>query len=301
MNLHRLDLNLLVALDALLTEQNITRAAGRLNLSPSATSGALARLREYFGDELLTQIGRRMVPTPLGESLQQGVRDCLLHIQATVETRPTFDPATATRNFKLIMSDYVCSVVMPPALRRLAEEAPHVTIELIGTYASPWEVLDRGEVDLLVLPQQHVKEVHPSDVLFEDEYVCVLWKDHPRVGESLSFEQFLELGHVVTRVGAQQRPPTVDQWFFEKYGHQRRIEVIAMNFTTAPLLLVGTQRIATMHRRLAEVFARQLPLRILPTPVPMPRLIEVMQWHRYRDADPGRVWLCHALKAAIET
>src|ERR1700761_6907918 len=98
MNLNRLDLNLLIALDALLTERSITRAAERLNLSPSATSGALGRLRDFFEDELLTQMGRRMVPTPLGESLQGSVRDCLLHVQATVEIRPQFDPLNSRRN-----------------------------------------------------------------------------------------------------------------------------------------------------------------------------------------------------------
>src|ERR1700733_7813339 len=98
MNLNRLDLNLLVALDALLLERNITHAAERLNLSPSAMSGALARLRTYFDDEILAQIGRRMVPTPLGESLQSRVRECLLLVQATVETRPQFDPLQTKRN-----------------------------------------------------------------------------------------------------------------------------------------------------------------------------------------------------------
>src|ERR1700754_1754287 len=107
MNLHRLDLNLLVALDALLTERSITRASERLHLSPSATSGALARLRTYFDDELLTQIGRRMGPTPLGARRQSAVRDCILHTQQTVEVRPQFAPAPARRNFKLHMSDYV--------------------------------------------------------------------------------------------------------------------------------------------------------------------------------------------------
>jgi LysR family transcriptional regulator, nod-box dependent transcriptional activator len=118
MNLNRLDLNLLVALDALLTERSITRASERLHLSPSATSGALARLRTYFADELLTQIGRRMVPTPLGESLQGAVRDCLLHVQQTVEIRPQFDPATSKRNFRIKMSDFVSTVLMPPVSRR---------------------------------------------------------------------------------------------------------------------------------------------------------------------------------------
>ena len=144
MNLNRLDLNLLVALDVLLTERSITHAAEHLNLSPSATSGALARLRVFFDDELLTQIGRRMAPTPLGESLQASVRDCLLHVQATIDIRPQFDPLNSKRNFRLMMSDYVSTVLMPGALRRLQREAPGITIELLANENEPWQALSRG-------------------------------------------------------------------------------------------------------------------------------------------------------------
>src|SRR5262245_4933192 len=112
MRFNRLDLNLLVALDALLAEQNITRAAERLHLSQSAVSGALARLREHFQDELLVQVGRRMTRTPLAESLAQPVREILAQVQATVERRPGFDPSTSDRQFSIMVSDYVTTVLM---------------------------------------------------------------------------------------------------------------------------------------------------------------------------------------------
>ena len=140
-SLRHLDLNLLVALDALLEEQSVAAAGKRLHLSPSATSGALARLREYFGDEILTQIGRRMVLTPLGEILRSSVRDCLLHIQSTVELRPGFDPSTSTRSFVLMMSDYVATVLMPPTLQGLQQSARGISIELLSTTSGrgrPW-------------------------------------------------------------------------------------------------------------------------------------------------------------------
>ena len=112
MNLHLFDLNLLVTLDALLAEKNVTRAGMRMNLSQSAMSGALARLRDFFQDELLVPMGRKMVLTPLAEDLVQPVRDVLLQIQATVATKPHFEPATSTRHFTLAVSDYVTSVLM---------------------------------------------------------------------------------------------------------------------------------------------------------------------------------------------
>jgi LysR family nod box-dependent transcriptional activator len=291
MNLNRLDLNLLVALDVLLSERSITHAAERLNLSPSATSGALARLRVYFDDELLTQIGRRMVPTPLGESLEASVRDCLLHVQATVDIRPQFNPLNSKRNFKLMMSDYVSTVLMPRALQRLQREAPGVTIELIGNENEPWAALSRGEIDFLVLPRNFIRQDHPAEVLFEDDYVCVCWS-----GNTL---MCLQLGHVVARIGTQ-RPPTIDEWFFERFGHARHVEVIATNFNSVPHLLVGTNRISIMHRRLALAYGRALPLKILPSPVVMPQLVEMIQWHKYRDRDPGRAWLCDVLRSAAE-
>lgn len=296
MNLNRLDLNLLIALDALLTERSITRAAERLNLSPSATSGALARLRIFFEDELLTQIGRRMAPTPLGEALQSRVRECLLLIQATVEERPNFDPKHSHRHFRLMMSDYVSTVIMPEALRRMQQEAPGVTIELLGNENEPWEALNRGEIDCLILPQQFIKGEHPAEVLFEDDYVCVTWSDNPSVGDAISEEQCLALGHIVTRIGTV-RPPTIDAWFFERFGRRRRVEVTATNFNSVPHLLVGTTRVSFMHRRLAEAYCRALPLRILPAPMVMPQLVEMIQWHKFRDRDPARAWLVQLLKS----
>jgi LysR family transcriptional regulator, nod-box dependent transcriptional activator len=297
MNLNRLDLNLLVALDALLVERSITRAAERLHLSPSATSGALARLRDYFGDELLTQIGRRMVPTPLGESLQVAVRDCLLHVQATVEIKPHFDPATSNHNFKLMMSDYVATVLMPCVLQRMQREAPGVTIELLANDEEPWESLSRGEIDFLVLPKNFVRADHPAQVLFEDEYVCVCWSGNTLVGDSITLEQCLALGHVVARLGSQ-RPPTIDAWFFERFGHARRVDVIATTFGSVPHMLVGTNRLSIMHRRLASVYCESLALKVLPVPIEMPRLVEMIQWHQYRDRDPARIWLADVLTSA---
>jgi len=299
MNLHRLDLNLLVALDALLSERSITRAAQRLNLSPSATSGALARLRTYFGDQLLTQEGRRMVPTPLGESLQASVRDCLLHVQATVDVRPHFDQATSTRTFILMMSDYVSAVLMPGVLRRIQQEAPSVVIELLANSA-PWAALDRGEADFVIIPENFMRREHPSQPLFEDDFVCVCWAGNELVGDAITSEQFLQMSHVIARIGTE-RPPTIDAWFFERFGHVRRVGVIAMNFTSVPQLLIGTTRIALMHRRLAEEYLKALPIKVLAAPFSMPKLVEVIQWHRYRDADPGRIWLHTLLQEAARS
>lgn len=299
MNFHRLDLNLLVTLDVLLTERSVTRAAQRLNRSASATSEALGRLREFFEDELMTPAGRRMVPTPLGESLAEPLRQSLIQLRATVEARPTFDAGQSHRQFRLMLSDYVSTVLLPGVLRRLQQEAPYITIDLLPHLDEPWAALDRGEFDFLIVPDRFQQEGHPWEMLFRDDYVCAIWADNPLVGEHLSLAQFLELGHVRPSFG-KQRAPAIEEWFFARFGHQRRVEVATTTFNSVPQLLVGTHRIATMHRRLAEYYAGHLPLRLLPPPVEMPPLVEVIQWHRYNQLDPGLKWLLGVLKEVAE-
>lgn len=296
MNFHRLDLNLLVTLDVLLTERSITRAAQRLHRSASATSEALGRLRTFFGDELLTPVGRRMVPTPLGESLAAPIRQCLIHIRATVEARPVFDPAQSRRQFRLMLSDYVSTVLMPGVLQRLQREAPGVTIDMLPLMDDPRTALDRGAFDFLVIPDKFQQEDHPWAELFRDGYVCATWSENPLVGESLTLDQFLDLGHVRPSFGMFQRTPAIEEWFFARFGRERRVEVITTTFNNVPQLLVGTHRIATMHRRLAEYYADRLPLRLLPPPIEMPPLVEIIQWHKYSQADPALQWMLGVLK-----
>ena len=300
MRFNRLDLNLLVALDALLTDQNITRASERLHLSQSAMSGALARLREHFQDELLVLVGRRMTRTPLAENLVKPVRDILAQIQATVERRPTFDPATSDRRFSLMVSDYITIVLMSRVLQRAAREAPGITFELLFPDSSQLETLDSGEIDFLITPREYIASEHPSLDLIEEAYACVAWDQNPVSASSISFEQYLSMGHVVVRFG-KMRVPSFDEWFFARFGVSRRVEVIAQSFTAVPQLLIGTQRIATMHRRLALHYQKLMPLRLLPPPIEIPRLTECIQWHKAHDNDGGIIWLRSLIKDVAST
>jgi LysR family transcriptional regulator, nod-box dependent transcriptional activator len=300
MRFHQLDLNLLVALDALLTERSITLAGQKLHMSQSGMSSGLARLREYFGDDLLVLIGKKMVPTPLGESLAEPVRRILLDIQSTLDAKPGFDPGTSTRRFTLMMSDYVATVLMTEVTRRVARLAPGVGFELLSNIAqSPFEYLDRGEVDVLIMPEEVVPGAHPKDRLFEDGYVCIVCADNPDVGDSLSLGQYLNLGHVVLQF-ARGRTPAIDEWFLAQSGHVRRIEVVAMNFNMLPQFIVGTRRIATVHRRLAQYFLKLMPLRIIEPPLALPTLIESAHWNIAFDRDPGNLWLRQVLKDSAQ-
>lgn len=290
MHFKKLDLNLLVALDTLLIERSITRAGERMNLSQSAMSSALGRLRDYFGDELLVQSGRAMLPTPLAETIAVSVREILLQVEATLSARPVFDPSSSGRHFKLLLSDYVATVLMARLLPRLQAEAPGITIEVLPVLESPAEVLDRGEVDFLVLPAQYLRLDRLSAVLMEDRFTCAVWTGNRMVDSALTLERFLDLAHVVVRFGSP-RTPSLDEWFLGSLGHRRRVEVIANDFGSLLRMLVGTQRIATVPRRLLQYYGGYLPLRELALPIEVPPLCEVLAWHALRDRDPAGIWM----------
>lgn len=293
MRFKKLDLNLLVALDALLQERNISRAAERLNLSQPAMSNALARLREYFGDELLIPVGRQMMRSPRAESLQQPVREILLRVDSDVVAPAVFDPATSIRSFSMLVSDFTTTVFMPPLLRALYASAPFIQIHLEAQSRMPHELLEEGVADFLIIPMQYVSSLHPCVPLFEDDYVVVSWDGHPTVRDSLSREQYLQAGHVVSSFGSggSRNLPVLEGWFLEREGIARKIEVTASTMAALPSLVVGTPRLATVHRRIALHAQQHLPIRIWPTPMKIPKLVQMLQWNKVREADPGLRWI----------
>jgi DNA-binding transcriptional LysR family regulator len=299
MRFNHLDLNLLVALDVLLEEQNITRAAERLHMTQSATSGVLSRLRTYFEDELLVQVGRKMQPTPYAVELSEPVREVLLTIQSSITAKPVFSPAASKRHFRLVTSDYLISVLFAQVIQKIHQEAPNITFEMLGPSDNSGELLVRGEVDLMIVPERYIIDGHPSQLLFEEDHVCVVWQGNTQVGDSLTLEQYMEMGHVSVGFG-RTRHMSIEEWFMNQYGFNRRLEVITNDFNTLPQLIVGTQRIATMHQRLARLYAEYLPLRILPPPVKIPVMREFMLWHRSVEGDPMHRWLRERISEFIQ-
>jgi DNA-binding transcriptional LysR family regulator len=195
-----------------------------------------------------------------------------------------------------MMSDYVATVLMSEVLRRAEAVAPRVRFNVVSNdIAIPTEFLERADVDLLIMPRDYLSDKHPREDLYTEDYACIVWNENPLVGDTVTQEQYLSLGHVVLQFG-RGRIPVQDEWFLTKLGVTRRIEVLAMNFNSVPQLIVGTKRIATIHRRLAEWHARYLPLRILAPPYELPSLTEAVQWHSIFTEDAGNRWLRTLLK-----
>lgn len=290
MRFNGLDLNLLVALDALLTERSISRAAERLFLSQPAMSNALTRLRDYFNDPLLAASGRQMMLTPRGESLVEPVREVLMRIDSTIAAQPTFDPSTESRAFTLLVSDYTTTVFIPALVERLYREAPHIRLELKAQQQNPASLIDRGDADLLIMPSQYVLEEHPSQPIFEEQYVCVTWEGNTRIRDQLTFDDYMSAGHVVGQYSGS-RTPAFDSWFLDSVEAKRRVEVTAPTLAVLHRMVIGTDRIATVHRRLVAGDIDHLPIRIWQPPMQIPKLIQVMQWHKHRSNDLALTWL----------
>ncbi|MFT4077601.1 MAG: LysR family transcriptional regulator [Asticcacaulis sp.] len=290
MRFGRLDLNLLVALDVLLAERNVTVAADRLCLSQSAMSGALARLREYFDDELLINTGRKMILTPRAESLVTPVRNVLLQIKTTITTTPEFLPAESDRNFSIVMSDYSLDVMVAPALAQIALLAPNLTFEISPIGDRPIGQLESREIDLLITIDQAVSDQHPKATLFTDDYVVIAWDQNTEIGEFLDRETYGALGHVTVQFG-KARLPTLEEYFLQTLKIKRRIEMFAPSFTSVPRLIAGTNRIATVHRRMAQKAAETMPLRLYDVPAEMPKVTQVVQWHASASDDQALMWV----------
>jgi len=294
MRYHKLDLNLLIALKALLAEKNVTRAGESVHVTQSAMSGILARLRDYFGDPLIVQIGRKMELTPLAESLVDPVNDVLLRIDATIATRPAFNPSSTQRQFSIVASDYSISVLLLDVLRRVHRDAPGMSIEFRNPSETAAAELDAGEVDFIINPETQNSPMASGVVLFEDSYTIVVDTENSEVGDSIDVEQYLALRHVAFKSG-KHGLPQFETWVANRYGDERRVEVVAHAFYLLPQLVIGTSRIATMHTRLAKQLIDGRPLRLVRPAFEIPRLVEVLQWHKYRDLDPGSMWLRDAI------
>ena len=297
MRFGRLDLNLLVALDALLTERSVSLAADRLCLSQSATSSALGRLREYFGDELLVVKGRTMILTARAEELIDPVRAVLEQIRTTVAVAPPFDPLSADRLIRIMASDYVTEVLLAGVLARLETAAPNMRFEIQSRSDSPLEALDRGHVDLLLMIDYAISPDHPSQLLFEDDYVVVGDRDNPAMYQPMTRETYFGLGHVSARFG-KSRVPAFEDWFVRRQKQQRRVEVVAPTFLSLPRLIAGTNRIATMHRRMAEIVVGSTPLVMREVPFAIPSIRESVQWNIANGNDRALRWVVEKLQAA---
>lgn len=309
MRFHRLDLNTLLVLDALLELRSVSRAARKLNVGQPALSAALGKLREHFGDPLFVKVGREMQPTALTQSLAEPTRELLQQAERVARARQAFDPLAARRRFVVSVSDYTSTVLMPTVYRLLAREAPSVQLILRSTpmpsVAEPQpatESLERRGHDFAIVPSGAHSARHRAEQLLSDGFVCIARREHPQVRGVLDATLFGTLPHVVTEFD-EGRVSTLDSDALATAGIARRIGAVVDRFNMLGEVVAATDCVATLPSRLAQQMMARLPLQLMPLPATLqvPPLVEMVQWKPAHDEEPAMRWMRALLhRAAAE-
>jgi DNA-binding transcriptional LysR family regulator len=298
LNLRQFDLNLLVALNALLEERNVTRAAERLFLSQPAMSGMLSRLRQAFGDELLVRVGRKLEMTEFAAGIAGRVHDCVQELEDLLDAGRPFEPATDTHSFRIGGSDYAVLLLFGPLMRRLTELAPNMSLHFVRLDVSLGERIAAGDIDFGILPAEH--EAGLSSVpFFDDSWVCAAWSGHPSVGDRLTVEDFLQQPHLAFNFSDPGHASVADE-HVARSGYQRRIVASTVSFTAAPFLLSGTSLLTMLPRRLGERMALSADIRLLELPFDVPPLREQLAWNPRFTSSPAHIWMRELLAEVAE-
>lgn len=294
-NMQRLDLNLLLAFEALIAERSVTRAAERMSVGQPAMSASLARLRTFFGDPLLVREGRSLVPTHRALELAAAFGEALDLIDSAVRASRGFDPPTAHRTFTVMASDYVLLLLLGPLVAELEAEAPGITLAVRPVAADYAEQIDRPQLDLMILPEEAANLQVRSARLFTDRLVCAVDEGHPDVGERLTEEQFRTLPLVSYRAAPTE---TMIEHRFRGLGIDRVTAVGTESIVIQPLVLAGTRKMALVPERLGRHFAEQAGIRLLDPPYPLAPMHVAMFWAPRAGHDPGHRWLRDRMRQA---
>ncbi|MGX9377936.1 LysR family transcriptional regulator [Pseudomonas sp. JQ36] len=295
-DLRRIDLNLLVVLDALLCEQHVTRAAERLHLSQPAVSHALARLRDLLGDPLLVRAGSTLVPTARALELVAPLAEALAQVQSLLAPN-AFDPATARRTFRVAMSDYGAAIILPGLIRTLRREAPGIDLQI--SHASREGMLEgvlNGDIDLAAGVFPEMPNELRSTLLFEERYVCLLDRRSLPANGVLDLPTYLSRPHVLLEMRGSGTPEI--ERALTSLRECRRVAISLPHWNVAPQLISGTDLILTVSSRSVREIDQQ-ELIVLPPPFEIAPFTFVLAWHKRRGGDQALNWLNRRIEEGI--
>lgn len=286
------NLNLFPVLDAMLRHESVTRAAQELGVTPSAVSHSLRELRALLDDPLFVRTGSGMSPTQRARQLELELRGALGALGEVVQRKPAFDPSTSGRTITIATSDEITLSLLPGVLERVMREAPHMAINLRPRSTRSMEMLQVGELDLLLKLTGDVPSWAGRAPLDTGDVVCVVRGDHPQVAGELTLEVYQSLPHV--RISPQGFGASATETRMRELGLERDVVVYTYSFVTAPELVARTNAVLTMPRWVASVLAPRLGLQILESPIDIPDYTLDMVWHLGRD-DPSLAWFRQVL------
>jgi DNA-binding transcriptional LysR family regulator len=297
-HINRVDLNLLVVLEAIYTEGGITRAAEKLHLTQPAISHALGRLREMFGDPLFEREGRAMVPTPLMRSLIEPLRRSLRGLQVMLNELEQFDPKTTRKLFTIGVRDVLEATLLPPLLQRISAGAPLVEISAVRADRKELEnELASGAIDAAIDVMLSVSANVRHLQLSMDRMVVVARRGHPEVDAELDVETYLQQDHVL--VSSRRAGPGLEDVELSRLGLQRRIRLRCQHYFAACRVVSQTDLVLTMPERYARIANRQFGNQILRSPVDIVGMDAYLYWHAGVENDPANRWLRGEITGAL--
>ncbi len=297
MDTKRLDLNLLVTLEALLVEQNVTKAANRLHLSQPAVSAQLSRLRDAFDDPLLIPAQRGMTPTAKALSLLDPLRQALDQVRLTVSQHSDFDPIRANLTVVIACTDYLQVALVQPLVLQLRSRAPRVRVALRSLDIRQLEAqMARGEVDLALMTPSATAPSLRTRHLFDERYVLIGRRGHPKLRSSVTMAQFAQLEHVIVSLRGGDFVTPVDDTL-AALGYRRNVVLSTSSFLFLPEIVSRSDFVALVPQRL--VSGRINQLQIVECPFPVEGFEVGMVWHERSHGHAGQRWVREALVAAL--
>ncbi|MDN3639827.1 LysR family transcriptional regulator [Simiduia curdlanivorans] len=300
MNINRIDLNLLVYLDVLLRERNVTKAANHLGLSQPAMSNGLRRLRDLFEDPLLVRTSEGMTPTERALVLQPVIRDVLANVERAVQPQSDFDPSASDRVYRIMASDYAEAVLFPNVLTRLRREAPGVTLDIMTPSDVSFLDVEQGKVDMVINRFDSMPQSFHQTTLWKDSFSCMLSQENP-IKDRFSLETYLQAQHVwVSKtgmgVGVGVNPRDVQRlgWVDEalaKQGKKRRISVFTRHYQAAMLLAEQKDLIVTIPSKAAKLHASNVRVVIAEPPFEIPQFELKMAWSPLLQNNAAHQWM----------
>jgi DNA-binding transcriptional LysR family regulator len=292
MNLAAVDLNLLVAFEALMAERNVTRAGRRVGLGQPAMSAALSRLRLIFKDELLVRVpGAPMRPTPKGASLCRPVSEVLARVRQVLDAETEFDPSAARAVFRIATSDHPGTLVLPRFLEVLAREAPGIDVRMFALdKRHAFDLVDRNEIDLVIGSFRNIPKRIRRQRLYTDGYVCIARRGNPHLGRRgrMTLDAYAAAPHVLVTLAADDRG-VVDE-VLAKHDLRRRVALTVADFHLVPRIVERTDMLGHLPRRIATELTRAFDLVVLEPPLPLPPWNVDVFWGGVSDAEPGAKW-----------
>lgn len=293
-NIRNLDLNLLKIFETIWAERNLTRAAAKLGMTQPAVSNALTRLRNALGDPLFVKTIQGMTPTPRARTLAEPIHQALGLLYAGLDANRDFDFNSTSRSFVIATEDYGEVVVLPRLMDWISKAAPGVRFEIIfKTGNELWQKISDGSIDMALVYFNNRSNELDSRRLLSDTLVSLVRQDHPSVGEQLSIESYLELRHVM--LATRTSSPSIIDRVLARRGLKRKIIMQIPHFVSMPLIVHKTDFICTLPKRMAQVYADNLRLKLLKLPFETPPIPIYLVWHKSSTAECGHVWLRNAL------